>query len=104
MTFNMVTIPLALWAVYLLISFLYHLSQRTRYALIIETAGTQYTALSGPNPTEIDRIMGEIVGAIEDPPDNERILQVSGDIVLGDKFGGNKFEQGGSGNRMIINP
>ena len=58
--------PLALWAVYLLISFLYHLFRRRQYALIIETAGAQYTALTGPDVTEIDRIMGEIVSAIED--------------------------------------
>lgn len=88
----------------MLISFLYHLFRRRQYALIIETAGAQYTALTGPDVTEIDRIMGEIVSAIEDPPDSERILQVSGDIVFGDKVDGSKYEQAGSGNRMIIRP
>lgn len=82
---------LALRTAYLLGVLLYRLLlRRKRYALLIETAGTQYTALSGTARDEIHRIQAAIVAAIEDPPAKERILHVGGDLVVGDKFGGDK--------------
>jgi len=82
---------LAVRAAYLLGVLLYRLLfRRKRYALLIETAGTQYTALSGTARNEIHRIQAELVAAIEDPPSTERILHVGGDLVVGDKFGGDK--------------
>lgn len=89
---------------YLLFVLFYRLLiRRTRYALIIETAGTQYTALTGTDNHEIHRIKGEIVGAIEDPPSSDRIIQVHGDLVAGDKVGRDQYKQGGRDNRMTFN-
>jgi hypothetical protein len=80
--------------VYLLVLMLYRLLIRQRrYTLVLETAGTQYTALSGTDHREISRIKGEIVQAIEDPPQQDRIVHLSGDIVLGDKVGGDKVSR-----------
>jgi hypothetical protein len=87
---------------YLLCVLLYRLLiRRPNYALVLETAGTQYTALQGTDDHEIHRIEGEIVNAIEDPPLHERILHVSGDLVIGDKVGRDKYQQSGTGNRMF---
>ncbi|WP_351234429.1 hypothetical protein [Streptomyces sp. NPDC002133] len=69
-------------------------------ANISRPAGTQYTALSGTAYDEIERIKSEIVGAIEDPPQQERIVQVRGDLVMGDKIGRGKYQQSGSGNHI----
>ncbi|MEO3855356.1 DUF6232 family protein [Acrocarpospora sp. B8E8] len=89
---------------YLLVVLVYRLLfRRPRYALTIETAGTQFTALSGTDRDEIHRIKGEIVDAIEDPPTQERIVQVRGDLVMGDKVGRDKYEQSGAGSRTTVN-
>ncbi|MEU5433230.1 DUF6232 family protein [Streptomyces sp. NPDC020719] len=83
---------LAVRIAYLLGVLLYRLLFRRKpYALLIETAGTQYTALSGTARDEIQRIQAAIVAAIEDPPSTEQILHVRGDLVMGDKFGGDKI-------------
>lgn len=74
------------------------LIRRKRYVLMIETAGTQYAALSGTDREELQRIKGEIVDAIEDPPSEERVIQVHGDVVLGDKY-----QQDGTDNKMTVN-
>ncbi|SDL01800.1 DUF6232 family protein [Streptomyces indicus] len=73
--------------------------RRTRYALVLETAGTQYTALSGTDGTEIHRIKHVIVDAIENPPTHPRSVQVYGDVVMGDKAGRDQFKMSGSGSR-----
>lgn len=86
-----ITVLVGIRVVYLLALVLYRLLIRQRrYALMLETAGTQYTALSGTDHREISRIRNEIVRAIEDPPQQERILHLSGDIVAGDKVVGDK--------------
>jgi len=88
---------------YLLFVLFYRLLIRQpRYALVIETAGTQYTALTGTDRDEIRRIEGEIVAAIEDPPSHERVVHVSGDVVFGDKVGRDQYQQVGTGNRMTF--
>ena len=88
----------------LLLVLLYRLlMRRPRYALVLETAGTQYTALTGTNRQEIERITHEIVAAIANPPSYERILQLSGDVVIGDKVGRDKHQQVGTDNRMVLN-
>jgi hypothetical protein len=93
-----------MWAAYLLLLFGYRLLFRRQwYALIIEASGTQYTALSGTDPNEIERLKGEIVGAIENPPSVERVVHVSGDVVFGDKVsGGVQNKQSGTDNRMFV--
>ncbi|ETK33121.1 DUF6232 family protein [Microbispora sp. ATCC PTA-5024] len=89
---------------YLLLVLLHRLLvRRSRYALMIETAGTQYAALSGTDRNEIHRIKGEIVRAIEDPPAHDRVVQVHGDLVIGEKVGRDKYQVGGAGNSMTVN-
>ncbi|GAA0390713.1 hypothetical protein GCM10009530_47430 [Microbispora corallina] len=89
---------------YLLLVLLHRLLvRRSRYALMIETAGTQYAALSGTDENEIHRIKGEIVRAIEDPPAHDRVVQVHGDLVIGEKVGRDKYQVGGAGNSMTVN-
>ncbi|MEV1172890.1 DUF6232 family protein [Nonomuraea sp. NPDC049784] len=83
---------------YLLIVLFYRLIRKKRYALVIETAGTQYTALSGTDSSELHRIKDRIVDAIEDPPSNEQTIHVSGDVVMGDQH-----KQTGSDSRMTFN-
>ena len=74
------------------------LVRKPRYALVLETAGTQYTALTGTDHHEIQRIKNEIVAAIEDPPATERIVHIAGDVVMGDQY-----KQSGSDSRMTVN-
>lgn len=89
---------------YLLLVLCYRvLARRWKYALVIETAGTQYTALRGTNQDEIHRIESEIISAIEDPPLHEVVLQLNGDFVMGDKVGRDKNQQIGTDHSMIIN-
>ena len=98
-----VVVVAGVWIAYLLFVLFYRLLIRqARYALVIETAGTQYTALTGTDYHEIHRIEGEIVAAIEDPPSHERIVHISGDVVIGDKVGRDQYKQVGTGNRMTF--
>ncbi|GAA4052924.1 DUF6232 family protein [Streptomyces shaanxiensis] len=90
-------VVVAYWLVILLYRIFF---RRRRYALVIETAGTQYTALSGTDYPEIHRIRNVIVGAIENPPAQATSVQVHGDVVMGDKVGRDQHKQTGSGNRM----
>lgn len=78
-------------------------ARQRRFVLVIETAGAQIAALSGKAEPEIRRLAHAVVEAIENPPDQERVLQVSGDIVMGDKIGRDKYLQGGSGNSIVSN-
>lgn len=90
---------IAVRVAFMLCVFVYRLVfRRRRYALMLETAGTQYTALSGTDLGEIRRIEGEIVGAIEDPPDHEYTVQIHGDLVLGNKEGNRFLNFGRIGN------
>ncbi|WP_061294886.1 DUF6232 family protein [Herbidospora cretacea] len=93
-----------IWGAWLVLLFLYRLIiRRTRYALMIETAGTQFTALSGTDRQEIHRIEGLVVGAIEDPPDSERVIQVHGDLVFGGKAGRDVYNVGNNGRASVGN-
>lgn len=87
-------------AAYVLSVLIHRVGTRQRYALLLEAAGAQYTALSGVDQQEIDRIREEIANAIEDPPIGERVLHVAGDVVFGDKIGRDKFGQYGAGNSI----
>lgn len=71
---------------------------RSRYALIIETAGTEFTALTGRDPHELERIKREITHALENPPNSERVLHAGGDIVIGDQY-----KQTGRNTTMVVN-
>ncbi|WP_410615056.1 DUF6232 family protein [Amycolatopsis sp. lyj-109] len=46
---------------------------RSRYALIIETPGAEFTALTGRDPYELEQLKREITHAIENPPAGERV-------------------------------
>lgn len=83
---------------YLLILLVVRLLRSRHYALLLETAGTQYAALSGTDQGELHRIEGEIVGAIERPPTQERVVHLHGDLVVGDQF-----KQTGAAARMTVN-
>lgn len=97
-----VVVVVAVAGVAVLLAALLHrlLLRRKRYAIMIETAGTQYTALMGTDLNEIQRIKGIIVDAIEDPPFEAVHVDVRGDVVMGDKAG-HQYKQTGSGNRMF---
>lgn len=98
---DIVVVVAGVGAAVLLAFLLYRLFfQRSRYALMIETSGTQYTALMGTDPNEIHRIKGIIVNAIEDPPIEAVHVDVRGDVVMGDKAD-RQYKQTGSGNRMF---
>lgn len=86
------------WAAYLVLLFVHRLLfRRKHYALLLETAGTQYTALSGTDQAELHRIETTIVGAIEDPPSREQVVHVHGNVAFG-----NQYNQSGSNNRMTV--
>ncbi|EXG79076.1 hypothetical protein CryarDRAFT_0095 [Cryptosporangium arvum DSM 44712] len=55
------------------------------YALVLETTGNPVTALVSPDSNEMEHLSGEIVEAIENPPEVERILQVN-NVTLGDQY------------------
>lgn len=77
----------AIRVLWLLILLFYRLLfRRPRYALVIETAGTQFTALSGTDRGEVHRIEHAIVQAIENPPQVPINLRVGGDLVMGDQY------------------
>jgi hypothetical protein len=84
---------------YLLFVLFYRLLiRKKRYALVIETAGTQTTALSGTDSSEIHRIKDRIVAAIEDPPMVPQRIEINGDFVMGDQH-----KQSGRDSKMIFN-
>jgi hypothetical protein len=90
----------ALRVVYLLGVLIYRLLRRPIYSLAIETAGTQFTLLSSHDQGTIHMIENEVVNAIENPPESERVLHV-GDVFVGDKVSGNKnIQSGGVGNTI----
>ena len=95
-------IPVAAIGVAALSAVLLHRAffRRKRYALVIETAGTQYSALMGTDFDEIQRIKTIIVDAIEDPPVEALHVDVRGDLVMGDKAD-TQYKQTGSGNHMF---
>lgn len=99
------TVVLALVAlrlVYLMIVLVRRLLRRPVYSLIIETAGTQFTALSSHDRRAIHDIADVVVDAIENQPEHERVIHV-GDVIFGDKIGGHQINQGGTGNTMNVN-
>lgn len=78
-------------------------TRQRRFVLFIETTGGQMATLAGKVEPEIRKIEYAVVEAIENPPNQERVMQVSGDIVMGDKIGRDKYQQGGSGNSIVSN-
>lgn len=98
------SVVLGLWIAYQLMVFLYRLLfRRTQYALVIETAGTQYTALYGTDENEIHRIKDVIVAAIENPPTHTVTYQTfnvhTGDVISG----GVQYKQTGAGTMTVSN-
>jgi hypothetical protein len=88
------------WIGLLLLILLYRLAKRPVYALAIETAGTQYTVLSSYRRDDIQMLETEVVAAIEDPPDRERVLHI--DNVIQNNLSGNSrlYQQNGANSRM----
>jgi Family of unknown function (DUF6232) len=78
-------------------------SKQRRQVLVIETSGGQSTALASKTREEIDRLQYEIAAAIENPPTTERLIHLSGDIVMGDKVGRDQYQQSGTGNNFNFN-
>lgn len=91
-----------LYLTYLLAVLVHRLLRRPIFSLMIETAGTQFTLLSSHELSTIRLIEDAVVDAIENPPEQERILHV-GDVIVGDKFGGSKIQQSGIGNTFNAN-
>ncbi|WP_062431075.1 DUF6232 family protein [Herbidospora daliensis] len=88
---------LALWFLYRLIF------RRTRYSLVIETAGTQYTALWGTDLDELRHIEGLIVAAIEDPPATEERYTFNNAFYVGNTFARDTFNVSGGGRATVNN-
>lgn len=76
-------------------------TRQRRFALFIETTGGQVATLAAKAEPEIRRLEYAVVEAIENPPNQEQVIQIRGDIVMGDKIGRDKYQQGGSGNRIV---
>ena len=82
-------------AVYHLVLLIYRLLfRKRRYTLVIETAGTQYAALSGTDREEIEWVARVIVDAIENPPPHEVHYPISLDLrgAQGVQFGGESVQ------------
>lgn len=74
---GMVIFLIGIAIAYLLGVFLYRLLiRKPRYKLTIETSGNQYTALIGTDRAEIKRVANGIVGAIDNPPVQDRIIEI----------------------------
>lgn len=71
---------------------------RSRYALIIETPGAEFTALTAREPGELENIKLAITHAMENPPSGEVVLHAGGDIVFGDNH-----KVTGRNNTMVVN-
>lgn len=99
---TVISVVLGIWIAYLLLVFLYRLLlRRTQYALVIEAAGTQYTALYGPDPREIQRIKKLIVDAIERPPPRT-VTHPTFNVHTGDVIsGGVQYKQTGAGTMTV---
>ncbi|TKK86838.1 hypothetical protein FDA94_20480 [Herbidospora galbida] len=92
------------WGGLLAIQFLYRLIfRRNRYSLMIETAGTQYTALWGTDLAEIRHIEGLIVDAIEDPPPTEKSYTFNSPVYVGNTFARDTFNVSGGGRATVNN-
>ncbi|WP_181772131.1 DUF6232 family protein [Amycolatopsis pittospori] len=88
---------MALRALYL-VGILLRRPFHSRYALVIETAGTAFTALTGREPQVLERLKHEITHAIENPPDREVVVVAGGDVVFG-----NQHNQSGRHNTLVDN-
>ncbi|MFI9813204.1 hypothetical protein [Saccharothrix variisporea] len=100
----LVGVPVAARLIYLIGLVFYRMTVRTKYALAIETTGGRYTTQWGADRQAMERVRDEIYRAIENPPADERVVHVSGDIVYGDKIARDKYIQGGSGNSITVSP
>lgn len=74
---------------------------KRRFLLVIETNGAQTAVLASTVEPEIRKLEHAVVNAIENPPSQEQVLKVSGDIVFGDKIDRDKILQHGSGNSAM---
>jgi hypothetical protein len=79
------------------------LTRQRRFVLVIETSGGQSVALASRDEGELRRLEEAVTDSLENPPLTERVLQVGGDVVLGDKIGRDKYQQSGPGSSVVTN-
>ncbi|MFI9810610.1 DUF6232 family protein [Saccharothrix variisporea] len=79
-------IVVAVRVVYLLVLVVRRLFRRRQYVLVIETAGTQVTALTSTDREEIFAIERQVVGYIENPPKDQRVIKVK-NVYNGHRIG-----------------
>ncbi|MFJ1766487.1 DUF6232 family protein [Amycolatopsis sp. NPDC088138] len=79
---------------------LYLLLRPALFALVIETAGSPHTALTTTDEAIVDRIVREIMAAINNPA--ARFKYTVNNVHNGDKFVGDKFSVSGSGTGKIV--
>lgn len=83
------------------IRLLARLFTRTYYALVIETAGTPYAAVTCTDESTITNLVRKITKAIDDPQEqfSYTVNNIhNGDKIGGDKIGGDKIRVSGSQN------
>lgn len=89
-------VVVAVRVVYLLAVVVRRMFRRQQYVLVIETAGTQVTALTSTDRDEIFAIERQVVGYIEDPPKDERVIKVK-NVYNGHRIGKGAHVGGGLG-------
>jgi hypothetical protein len=67
-------------------------NRQLRLTLVIETAGSQATAVSSAVDAPIHHLEHEVLTAIENPPAEPRTVAIGGDLVIGDKVGRDKYQ------------
>lgn len=90
----------ALRVAYLVIVLIRRLLRRPVFSLLIETSGTQFTALASHDRRTVHEIADLVVGAIENPPGHEIVRHVHN---VFNRVEGNQFNQSGSGNTLNVN-
>jgi hypothetical protein len=66
--------------------------KRYRTALVVESSGQHSTALVSKDEDAVRALENEVIGAVENPPSEPRTVHI-GDVVHGDKIGGNKYQR-----------
>ncbi|CAL9655167.1 hypothetical protein SUDANB95_06729 [Actinosynnema sp. ALI-1.44] len=89
-------VVVALRVAHLLALVVRRLLRRRQYALVIETAGTQVAALTSTDREEILAVERQVVGCIENPPKDERVIKVK-NVYNGHRIGRGAHVGGGLG-------
>ncbi|XVV04134.1 DUF6232 family protein [Actinosynnema sp. CA-248983] len=89
-------VVVAVRMVYLLAVVVRRMFRRPQYVLVIETAGTQVTALSSTDRDQIHEIERKVVGYIENPPERPQTIKVK-NVYNGHRIGKGARVGGGLG-------